>query len=116
MRFALIVIAMVAGCATHRPDVIRVVVENPSSTPIYVSGTDSRLMQAAAFSSAYRENWSSATGATPVIVGSTVYVSGTEGRIDLSVACPEGMPTNQEQLDACQNEAIRAVINTVGVE
>lgn len=112
-----LIIALVAGCATHHAHAEPPVA--PVSAPVYVSGLDPQLAQAAAYSAAYRQQWAADHGAVPGAKSSVVYVSpGTVTTASGTVTCPAKLADidTLEERVACLESDVDYIISAVGVK
>ena len=96
---------------------------NVGPMPTYVS-YDPSLVQAAIYSTAFRKQWAEQNGMTPPAVGggnggsagNGGSVSAGQVMVDPNATCPKaGMPRNQAEMDACQNEGMGQIMTRLPV-
>ncbi len=117
-----LIIALVAGCATHHAHAeppVAPVVAVPAQ-PVYVQGLDPQLAQDVAYSAAYRAQWAVDHGAVPGAKSPVIYVSpGTVATASGgTVKCPATLAEidTLEERVACLEADVDYLVSTVGVK
>lgn len=91
--------------------------------PVYVS-FDPNMAQGAAYNAAFREQWKQQNGMAPPAVGggnggsagNGGSVSASQVLVDPNAVCPKvGMPRNQAEMDACQNDGMGQIMTRLPV-